>query len=494
MRGETLGSFTIGKQKFFMSNQPMSIQSASQISSPKVSETPESLELGVAGLPPRHCDLRDGGMYALKANTASARYPLFASVLLRAIEAGRKCFLVTDSRPAEFLARLDAHWALSAEGLIESGQLVVFFPQEEITKKIFRYGADRFVQELESFNISTNSLFIFDQTDELLSLHDAGLAQQQVDVLGKWFERQGVTALLSFSRPSERQTDTFNGLMDYFTGIVRLGGDKDGLELTFTYWRASEGVTVARNFSLTLNEDRQYQAVESLSRQNRLRSTNQSDTSAPSIEDRRENSQSGQNSTGSLTGNVATALVFYNDPVLDKLFLESQIVAIRISGINEILESSLGDQSVLVLLNTSNVKEFRQILQIAHFLRSRIGKKLKLLIYGVFDSPHAPQSHWLLRAGANLVLDAKVIEDSFSSVVMNLERQVFIRSLETNFEIFWQSYQDSLTPAAPPKQSIESLNPEKPNESVVVPSSVKKTIQKRARRSEIAESIDKVTE
>lgn len=472
----------------------MSTHSVSQSSVPKLPEPPEALELGIVGLPARHCDLRTGGMYALKANTASARYPLFASLLLKAIQAGRKCFLVTDSRPAEFLARLDAHWELTAEDLIDEAQLVVFSPQEEITKKIFRYGADRFVQELESFEVSANALFIFDQSDELLSLHDAGLAQQQVDVLGKWFERRGVTALLSFSRPSERQTDTFNALMDYFTGIVRLGGDKDGLELTFTYWRASEVVTVARNFSLSLNDDKQYQATEGLSGKNRPRTSQPNDSAAPSIEDRRETGANSQKSTGPIQNNTSAGLVFYNDPALDQPLLEGQIVAVRISGIHEILESNLGDQSVLVLLNTTKIKEFRQVLQIAHFLRSRIGKKLKLLIYGYFDSGNAAQSHWLLRAGANLVLDAQVIEASFSTVLMNLERQVFIRSLEPNFETFLHAYNETLLPTAQSNQFIESLTSERQGVIANVPTALKSPIQKRARRSDIADSVEKLVE
>lgn len=471
----------------------MPTNSVSQNSIPSVPEEPTlSLELGITGLPPRHCDLRFGGMYALKANTASARYPLFASVLLNAVQAGRKCFLVTDNRPAEFLARLDAHWELNSEALIEGGQMVVFSPQEEITKKIFRYGADRFVQELESFEVSTNALFIFDQSDELLSLHDAALAQQQVDVLGKWFATRGVTALLCFNRPSERQTDTFNALMDYFTGIVRLGGDKDGLELTFTFWRATEAVTVARNFALSLNEDRQYHATEGLSGRTRPRTANPNEAVFPGTEDRREASPSDQNSSNTIVSNPNTALVFYNDPALDKPLLESQIVAARISGINEILESNLDDKTALLLLNTTNIKDFRQVVQICHFLRVRLGKRIKLLIYGHFDSAMTGQSQWLLRAGANLVLDAQVVEDSLSTVLANLARQVFIRNLEPNFDLFWQSYQDSLRPPVEAAQTVQTSPPANQQSAVGAQSATKNIAQKRAKRSEIGESIEKV--
>jgi Cellulose biosynthesis GIL len=209
-----------------------------------------AIELGIFGMPEFSSNMISGGLYALKVGTSSARFPLLSSSLQSAIRAGLPCTIVTASAPDELLQRLELYGDFSAKEVLADGRLVVYSMQEEFSKKMFRYGADRLTQELIDFKVPERSFLLFDQADDLLSLHDFNLASQQIKIIAKWFKQRQITGLMSFSRSSDQKLDTLNTLMDYLTGIARLGGDRDGLELTFQYWRASPGVIAARNFNL----------------------------------------------------------------------------------------------------------------------------------------------------------------------------------------------------------------------------------------------------
>ena len=330
-----------------------------------------SLELGISGIPAKTCDLILGSLYALKASTSSARFPLFASLVLNAIRTGRRCVVITASKPDEFLSRLESHWSIRANDLIADGQLCVFSTQAEISKKIFRYGADRFVQELGSFNVKANTFLLYDQADDLLSLHDPFLAKQQVEVLAKWFQTNQVTALFSFSRPSERQSDTFNTLMDYFTGIARLGGEKNGLELTFLYWQATLGAAVASNFRLHTDEQGMYVAVEAAH-----------SPSAMPASDRRGSGTDAERHLIEPATSGAGLCVIYNDAALDTALMSTEVSPLRASSVQEILSNACQQQNAMVLLNVAAITDFRKVAQVTHHIRLSLTSTMQLVVYG----------------------------------------------------------------------------------------------------------------
>ena len=397
-----------------------------------------SLELGVHGIPAKCCDLILGSMYALKASTSSARFPLFTSILFNAIRAGRPCFLITASKPDDFLARLDAHWTMVSGELIAGGQLKVFSTQAEVTKKIFRYGADRFVQELSAFGIAENAVVIYDQADDLLSLHDPFLAQQQVEVLARWFQTHKVTTLLSFSKPSERQSDTFNTLMDYFTGIARLGGDREGLELTFVYWQGSEGVTVARNFSLSTNDEGQYKAIESQGRSKHNRNA-----AAPeqTIEDRRNRSRNDHESSEPDTfEQEPTYCTLYNDPGLDNLLTGVPGTPVRVSNVEEIIANAVLQERAMILINTGGIPDLRKTAQVVHTLRLNVSNKIQIVVYGKQPDFSSDESQLLMRCGANAVLTLDTVQSNLGQTIVHLKRQIFIRAVDQQFDSIWTRF------------------------------------------------------
>jgi Cellulose biosynthesis GIL len=218
------------------------------------------IEIGIQGLPELSANMIAGGLYALKAETPSARYPLLAGSLNSALRSGLTCTVIVPSKPESFLQRIESFGGFDAQELMNANRLHVFVTQAEFSKKMFRFGADRFAQELAQFEIPENSFLIFDQADELLSLHDITLALDQVEALRKWFSQWKLTGLLVFSRTTEEHSETINALMDSLTGIARIGGGKEGLEITFEYWQSPDGTLAAQNYHLRTLDSGLYEA------------------------------------------------------------------------------------------------------------------------------------------------------------------------------------------------------------------------------------------
>ena len=202
------------------------------------------------GLPNLTDGMIAGGLYVLVAETPPARFPVLAGSLANALRDGMQCTVIVPSDPKSFIQRIESFDNPKISSTVGANHYRFFTMQDEFAKKMFQFGADSFVQELDQFEIPPDSYLVFDQADELLSLHDITLASEQVIILRKWCLQQRVTLLLVFSRATEADSNTLNALMDNLTGMARLGADKDGLELTFDYWQSQEGTIAARNFRL----------------------------------------------------------------------------------------------------------------------------------------------------------------------------------------------------------------------------------------------------
>ncbi|MEY2953189.1 MAG: hypothetical protein RLZZ401_1276, partial [Pseudomonadota bacterium] len=220
-----------------------------------------AVRLFVPDLPETTDAMIAGGVYAMIAETPPARFPVLASSLGGCFAEQRSATLLVPSDPKIFIDRLSAVGYPNAETAIEKGRLQVFQLQDDFSKKMFRFGAEAFVSELDHFGLPANSFLVIDQADELLSLHDMSLALEQADELGKWARKLKITVLLVFTRVAAVASSlaTLTGLMDYLSGIVRLGGHQDGLDLTFEYWQSPDGTVAAKVYHLRILDGGRYQ-------------------------------------------------------------------------------------------------------------------------------------------------------------------------------------------------------------------------------------------
>lgn len=391
-------------------------------------QTSFTVDLGISGLPELSATMMGGGTYALKAATPSARFPLLIGSLTSALASGLTCSVILPSKPELFVQRIELFDDIDAAQLIEAGRLNIFVMQPEFAKTVFRYGADGFVQELEKFAVPEDSYLIFDQADDLLSLHDISLAMEQVDTLGKWFGQRGVTVLLVFSRATDQHVSTINALMDHFTGVARLGSGQDGLEIMFDYWESPVGILAARTYRLEVLESGYYKASAQIARQNVAlaqasgeRRDDRRPTDPPSTQSQDEGVDDAQH-------------FFYMDPELSSLSGQTPGIWQQVDSLTGMLHATRNTRSPTVIFDLQLDTPLRQLAETVHTLRRSLGRHAKIVVREKAATLPYQNEALLLHLGINLVIHRDVPIARLPLLLESLKGQVFTRNVDINFE------------------------------------------------------------
>lgn len=375
------------------------------------------IRIGISGLPSLTNCMVAGGLYILIAELPSARFPMLSGSLAGALNSGVPCTLILPADPSSFIQRIESFGGINTTELIDANRLQIFVMQDEFPKKMFRFGADSFVDELEQFEIPENSYLIFDQADELLSLQDISLAKEQVDVLKKWFAAKGVTALLVFSRATEAHASTLNALMDNLTGIVRLGGDGNGLEFTFDYWWSPEGVIAAKRYRLLTLDSGLYEVSTKI---------------APSVsavgEERYERFQGKDDITD------AEPHFFYMDSDLSSLSRDLPGVWQRVDSLVGMMHATRNTRSVTAILSFQHDTNLRQLAEAVYTLRHSLERHAQIVVHEKGASLRYQNEALLVRLGINLVIHRDVPVSRLPLLLKSLSGQIFNRDVEINFE------------------------------------------------------------
>lgn len=372
------------------------------------------VRLGIRGLPNLTNSMICGGLYVLIAETPSARFSILAGSLDSALKDDLACTVIVPANPELFIQKIESFGYFDAPELIAANRLNLFVMQDEFSKKMFRFGADGFVRELEQFEIPENSYLLFDQADELLGLHDISLAFDQVEVLGKWFAQRRVTALLVFSRATEAHSGTINALMDNLTGIAHLGGDRNGLELTFDYWQSPEGTIAARNYRLTTLDSGFYEA------------------SAGVVQSEQAVDEDNYERKGEVED--AESHFFYMDPDLNSLAKQIPGVWQRVDTLVGMMHATRNTRSATSILSFQRDTNLRQLAEAVHTLRLSLGHRARIVVQEKGASLRYQNEALLLRLGINLVVHRDVPTSRLPLLLESLSGQIFNRNVDINFE------------------------------------------------------------
>lgn len=374
-------------------------------------ETPvlANARLSIPGLPSLTDQMLSGGLYALIAEMPPARVPVLASSLQYAWSKQQNCTVILPSHPEAFLERIDALGVYDTSRALESGKLQIFLRQDNFAKNMFRFGAERFAKELDYFGIPDDSYLIFDQADELFSLHDLSLAMEQVEALRLWFGKHRVTALLVFSRLSGNSAETLQAMMDQLSGIVRMSSGRPGLELTFDYWQSPEGTIAARQYPLLTLDNGMYKvgarAAEELAEQ---------------IDEVQQH---------------GPAKFFYMDEDLASLANELPGTWQQVSSLIGMLHATRGLQAATVVLSFQRHTGLRELAETVHTLRMSLGKKAHIVIREKQASLRYQNEALLLRLGVNLVIHRDIPENRLPLLLESLKGQSFDRNVDIDFEV-----------------------------------------------------------
>jgi cellulose biosynthesis protein BcsE len=370
--------------------------------------------IGIRGLPNLVDSMVGGGVYVLIAQTPSARFPLLAASLACAIADELFATVVVPSEPDLFIQRIESYGDLNVQALLAANSLQFFVMQDEFSKKMFRVGAEGFVDELEHFEVPEDSYLLFNQADDLLSLHDLTQALDQVDVLRKWAAQKRITMLLVFSRANEAQAGTLNALMDNLTGIARLGADKDGLELVFDYWQSPEGTIAARNYRLTTLDSGHYEASTKLATF--------------------EQPAGGEPHAREEEVEDAETHFFYMDPDLGSLAKQMPGTWHRVDTLVGMMHATRNTRSATSILSFQRDTNLRQLAEAVHTLRLSLGRRARIVVQEKGASLRYQNEALLLRLGLNLVVNRDVPVSRLPLLLGSLSGQVFNRDVGINFE------------------------------------------------------------
>lgn len=393
-----------------------------------------SIGIGIQGLQNLTANMINGGLYVLIAELPSARFPLLAGGLESALRASQTCNVIVSNNAELFIRRVESFDCFNVSELMAVNRLNFFEMQDEFSKKMFRFGADRFVNELVQFDIPENSYLVFDQADELLSLHDISLALDQIDVLSKWFNQRKVTALLVFSRSTSEHSGTINALMDHLTGIARLSGDRDGLEITFDYWQSPEGTITARNYPLLTLDSGLYEVT--------TRAVVSKQASEEEKFERRADIPD------------ADPHYFYMNPELDALARQIPGVWQRVDTSIGMMHASRNMRAATCILTFDGDSNLQQLAETAHSLRVSLGRYARIVVQEKEASLGNQSEALLLRLGVSLIIRRDVATALVPTLLESLEGQVFKRDVEVNFEAAVESAFPTRQPTYLPVQAF----------------------------------------
>jgi hypothetical protein len=138
----------------------------------------------------------------------------------------------------------------------------------DYAKNIFRFGAERFLQEVEQFNVPDNSFIIVDHADFLFTSEDHAIAASQARTYRQWMRRTGNVGLFLFldtvSNDARGSSAYYQALTDYFSGVAGLYIRRNSLEMAVDFWSLPEGDIIARQFEVTTDSDGASNIVPSL--------------------------------------------------------------------------------------------------------------------------------------------------------------------------------------------------------------------------------------
>lgn len=384
-----------------------------------------AVRLFISDLPEVTDTMIPGGVYAMIAETPPARFPVLAVSMSGVSQSGITVTLLVATAPKVFIERISQLGFPAADEALDTGRFQVFQFQDDFSKKMFRFGTHAFLSELDHFRLPARSYLVIDQADDLLSLHDINLGLSQAEALGGWARKLKVTVLLVFTRlasvPSAMATLT--GLMDHLSGIVRLGGYQDGLDLTFEYWQSPSGTIAAKVYGLSILDTGLY----------RVKPIDAPLLAAPVV-----------NGVPYFVAPTAPTPEPDEAPAdIRYLYINPRLAELgeRMPGhwqacdsIVSIIRAAFGARAPTVLLVFERDTLLSSLAEAVHTLRLSLGKRARVVVVEREASLRYSNEILLLRLGTSLVINRSVETNRMPLMLESLHGQVFNRDVEMNFD------------------------------------------------------------
>lgn len=365
-------------------------------------------QLGLPGLPAPVSTLASGGIYALEVESLPVRMSLIIESLRANLVRDVACALITSLPLGKLLARARELGVGVLEDAARRGQLRLFASIGDYTKNIFRYGSQRFLAELEQQQIWLDHFIVFDQAENLFTLHDETLVQEQARIYHHWMRDHHHTALFMFVHPQGNGPvlGEQHGLLSYMNGCARLTPVRDRLAFDIQFWRSPAGTVMGMAFQFAFSP------------QGRLMSVAEAPAKST---DSREPADGDD--------------VYYMDADLGGC-AESRpgtrwILADSLIGM---LHATREARAATVVLRFGHDTSLQQLAEAVHTLRHNLGSHLRIVIRESSASLRYPNELLLLRLGANLVIHRDTPPARLMLSLESLRGQIFARAMDVPFK------------------------------------------------------------
>jgi cellulose biosynthesis protein BcsE len=385
-----------------------------------------AVRLFISDLPETTDTMIPGGVYAMIAETPPARFPALAVSMSGAAQSGITVTLLVATAPKVFVERISQVGFPYADEALDTGRFQVFQFQDDFSKKMFRFGTDAFLAELDHFRLPAHSYLVIDQADDLLSLHDINLGLSQAEALGAWARKLKVTVLLVFTRLASvpNAMATLTGLMDHLSGIVRLGGFQDGLDLTFEYWQSPSGTIAAKVYGLSIMDSGQY----------RVKPAETPQLAAPVITGTPIFAMPAPAPAPEPDEAPADIRYLYINPRIADLSERMPGHWQACDSIVSVIRAAFGARAPTVLLVFERDTVLNNLAEAVHTLRLSLGKRARIVVIERDASLRYSNEILLLRLGTSLVINRSVETNRMPLMLESLHGQVFNREVEMNFD------------------------------------------------------------
>jgi hypothetical protein len=298
--------------------------------------------------------------------------------------------------------------------------------QGDIAKKMFRFGGSRLVRELRYFGVPENSLLIFDQADDLFSLHDLSLAMSQIDAVKTWATAANVAVLLMFSGITVSSTyqSTLSGMLDQLAGMARIDTEGEVLSFSLEFWKSVGGAVTHQRFELETLPTGVYRVARHQAK-------------TPSLPIGAASHPYGAASSAQTAHSGPTAIpytvepaghqrtFFYESPRLERLKRSVEGEWHRVEGLAGLLRASRSVPIPYIMLRYGADTDLRSLAEMVNVLRSSRDARAKIIVIEDDASLRYRNEVLLLRLGASLVIQRDTPDIRVPLLMESLVGQVF---------------------------------------------------------------------
>ena len=354
-----------------------------------------------------------GGMYALVLAAAPVKTSFMVGSLRAALEDKIPCLLVLSSASDVSSTQALALWGDDLLQATNNKTLRVFLHEQDFKSNLFRYGINRFIQDLELLKPQNKSYIWFDHAEQLFALQDMHFATKQLKILKDWLQAREVTATFVFAKLNTTETHDIHLLSEDLAGLCRIAGGSQGLEANFLHWQSPDGAISHKTYALEETASGFYRATLT------ARALNPSDK-----ESAEATTQTVQDST---------PLYINLDPSVKNHLDSSSIKWQFLDSPLSLFHAVRGSVTPTVVLRFGADTSIRQLAETVHTLRTMIGRGAKIIIHEDKFSLRFNYESLLLRLGANFIMHRDVPPWRLSRVIDSLEGTLFDRAVDVDF-------------------------------------------------------------